>query len=171
MNLYFLRHGLAAERDPQRFPDDSRRPLVAKGGKRLRLGCDAMRALEISFDRILSSPYPRAAQTAEIVVAALGLKRRLEFRDELTPGGNPRVLVRYLNGLQPAPESVLLVGHEPDLSQFISQLISGGPAAAIAMKKGGLAKLEVAKELRYARCATLAWLLTPKQMALLAGGR
>lgn len=168
MNLYLLRHGLAAERDPQRFPDDSRRPLVAEGKARIRRGCDAMRALEISFDRILCSPYPRAAQTAEIVAATLGLKKRLEFREELAPGGNPKALVRYMNGLRPGPENVLLVGHEPDLSQFISHLICGGPAAAIAMKKGGLAKLEIAPELRYARCATLVWLLTSKQLAVLA---
>ena len=91
MNLYIFRHGLAAERDPQRFPDDSRRPLVAKGKERIRLGCDAMRALEISFDQILSSPFPRAAQTAEIVPATLGLKKQLELRDELIPGGDPQV--------------------------------------------------------------------------------
>ncbi len=168
MNLYFLRHGLAVKRDPQRFPDDSRRPLLMKGEERIRLCCDALRALEVSFDRILSSPYPRASQTAEIVAAALDLKKRLEFRDELIPGGDPQVLIRYMNQLRPVPENVLLVGHEPDLSRFISHLICGGPAAAIAMKKGGLAKLVIAAELRYARCATLAWLLTPKQMALLA---
>lgn len=168
MNLYLLRHGLAAERDPQRFPDDSLRPLVAKGKARIRRGCDAMRALEISFDRILCSPYPRASQTAEIVAATLGLKKRLEFRDELRPDGDLQVLIRYVNRLRPVPENVLLVGHEPGLSGFISHLICGGPAAAIALKKGGLAKLEIATELRHARCATLAWLLTPKQLGLLA---
>ena len=168
MNLYILRHGLAAERDSLRFPDDSRRPLVAKGEERVRLGCDAMRTLEISFDRILSSPYPRAAQTAEIVAATFGLKKRLEFRAELIPGGDLQILIRYVNRLRPVPENILLVGHEPDLSQFISHLICGGPAAAIALKKGGLAKLEIATELRYARCATLAWLLTSKQLARLA---
>jgi len=170
MNLYFLRHGLAAERDPQSFPDDSRRPLVAKGEERTRLCGEAMRALAVSLDRILSNPYPRAAQTAEIVAARLGLKKRLEFRDELTPGGDSQALVRYLKRIRPGPEHVLLVGHEPDLSQFMSHLISGGPAAALEMKKGGLAKLSIAAELRYARCATLAWLLTPKQLVLLAEG-
>jgi phosphohistidine phosphatase len=168
MNLYILRHGLAAERDPQSFPDDSRRPLLEKGEERTRLCGDALRALEVSFDRILSSPYLRASQTAEIVAATLGLKKRLEFREELAPGGDAKALLRYVNGLRPAPENVLLVGHEPDLSELISRLISGGPAAAIAMKKGGLAKLAIEAELRYARCATLSWLLTPKQMALLA---
>lgn len=168
MNLYFLRHGLAAERDPQRFADDSRRPLLPKGEERIRSLCAAMSALEVSFDRILSSPYRRATQTAEIVAATLGLQKRLEFRDELAPGGDSKALVLYVNRLRPGPENVLLVGHEPDLSRLISRLISGGPSVAIDMKKGGLAKLAIESKLRYARCATLAWLLTPKQMALLA---
>jgi phosphohistidine phosphatase len=168
MNLYILRHGLAAERDPQDFPDDSQRPLLPKGEERIRLACAALSALEVSFDRILSSPYVRAAQTAEIVAATIGLRKRLEFCDELAPGGDPKALVHCVNGLRPGLENVLLVGHEPDLSQLISRLISGGPAAAIEMKKGGLAKLAIEAELRYARCATLAWLLTPKQLALLA---
>ena len=122
MNLYFLRHGLAAERDARQFPDDSRRPLLPKGRARLRKGCDALRAMEISFDWILSSPYPRASQTAEIVAAALDLKKRLVFRDELAPGGDPRSLVRYVNSLQSDPQDVMLVGHEPDLSQLIAFL-------------------------------------------------
>ncbi len=168
MNLYFLRHGLAAERDSNRFPDDSRRPLLPKGRARIRQGCDALCALEISFDWILSSPYRRASQTAEIVAAALNLKKRLIYREELTPGGDPKSLVRYVNGLLPEPQDVLLVGHEPDFSQFIAHLIAGGPSAAIDMKKGGLAKLEIPSGFRYARCARLAWLITPKQMALLA---
>ena len=168
MNLYFLRHGLAAERDPQRFPDDSQRPLLRKGEERIRLVGAALQALDISFDRILSSPFRRASRTAEIVAATLGLKKRLEFRDELTPGGDAKVLIRHVNRTRLVPENVLLVGHEPDLSQLISRLISGGGSTTIDMKKGGLAKLAIEPELRYARCATLAWLLTPNQLARLA---
>lgn len=168
MNLYLLRHGLAAERDQQKFPDDSLRPLVLKGEERIGLACAALETLELSFDWILSSPYLRASQTAEIVAAKLGLRKRLKLCDELACGGDPKALIRYVYQLRPGPVNVLLVGHEPDLSQVISLLISGGPAVAIDMKKGGLAKLVIAAELRYARCATLAWLLTPKQMALLA---
>jgi len=170
MNLYCLRHGLAAERDPRCFPDDSLRPLLSKGRKRLRLGCAALPAMELSFDRILSSPYLRAFQTAELVAATLGLKKRLEVRAELAPGGDSQALVRYVSRLRPRPENVLLVGHEPDLSRLISHLISGDPGTAIEMKKGGLARLEIGPELRYSRCATLAWLLTPKQLELLGGG-
>jgi phosphohistidine phosphatase len=167
MNLYLLRHGIAVERDPQSFPDDSRRPLTLKGEDRVRLICDAMKTLELSFDHIMASPYLRASQTAELVAAALGLKKVLEYRDELVPEGDPKALVRHLSRLDPAPEDVLLVGHEPWLSQFISQLISGGPAAAIDVKKGGLARLEIEPPLRHGLCATLSWLLTQKQMALM----
>ena len=167
MNLFILRHGIAVERDPVSFPDDSRRPLTLKGEDRLKMICEAMKALELSFDHLLSSPFRRASQTAEIVAEALNLKKILEFRDDLTPEGDPKALVRYLSKLEPTPENVMLVGHEPYLSSFISQLISGEAVAEIDLKKGGLAKLEVESPLRFGPCAKLAWLLTPKQMALM----
>ncbi len=167
MNLFILRHGIAVDRDPQSFPDDSRRPLTLKGEERMKLICEAMQALELSFDRILASPYRRASQTAEIVATAFDRKKVLEFRDELAPEGDPKGLIRYLNQLEPTPENVLLVGHEPCLSALIARLISGEPTAAIDLKKGGLAKLEIAASLRFGSCATLAWLLTPKQMTLM----
>jgi len=167
MNLFILRHGIAVERDPVSFPDDSQRPLTLKGEERVRMIGEAMQVMELSFDHILSSPYRRASQTAELVAAALGLKRALEFRDELAVEGDPKALVRYLNQLQPAPEKVLLVGHEPYLSGLISELISGEPKSVIELKKGGFAKLEIETQLRFGPCAALAWLLTPKQMALM----
>lgn len=167
MNLFILRHGIAVDRDPQSFPDDARRPLTLKGEERMRQICEAMLALELSFDRILSSPYRRASQTAELVAATLDKKKALEFRDELTPEGDAKALIRYVNQLEPPPENVLLVGHEPYLSELIARLISGEPTAAIELKKGGLAKLEITAQLRFGSCATLAWLLTPKQMTLM----
>jgi len=167
MNLFCLRHGVAVERDPQSFPDDSRRPLTLKGEDRVRLVCDAMQALELSFDGIISSPFLRARQTAEIVANGLGLRRDLQFREELTPTGDPKALLRFINRRQPAPENLLLVGHEPYLSELVSVLICGQPDAAIDLKKNGLAKLEVPGRLKYSRCATLIWLLSPRQLALL----
>jgi len=167
MNLFILRHGIAVERDPVSFPDDSRRPLTLKGEDRLRTISEAMKALELSFDHLFSSPYRRASQTAEIVATAFGLKKVLEFRDELTPEGDPKALIRYLGKLEPTPQNVMLVGHEPYLSSLISQLISGEAAAGIDLKKGGLVKLEIEEQLRFGPCAKLAWLLTPKQMALM----
>ena len=95
------------------------------------------------------------------------MKKRLTFSDELVPDGDPRALVRELNELKPASENVLLVGHEPHLSRFIARLVSGNEGLDIDLKKGGLCKLEC-NGLRYGRCATLAWLLTPKQMRLMS---
>ncbi|MGC3959109.1 MAG: phosphohistidine phosphatase SixA [Verrucomicrobiota bacterium] len=167
MNLFLLRHGVAVDRDPHSFPDDSHRPLTLKGEDRVRLVSDAMQTLELTFDGILSSPFLRARQTAEIVAGALGLRRGLQFREELTPAGDPKALVRFINRMQPASENLLLVGHEPYLSELLSVLISGQPDAAIDLKKNGLAKLEVSERLKYGRCATLNWLLSPRQLALL----
>ena len=154
MNLYLLRHGIAADPGAAGCENDSERPLIPKGERRLRAAAAAMKKLGLSFDLILSSPFLRARQTAEIVAGELRLKKRLEIFDELVPGGNSRALMQALSELKPAPENVLLVGHEPD-------------AAAVEMKKGGLCKLEAA-ELRNGQCARLIWLLTPAQMELMA---
>jgi phosphohistidine phosphatase len=171
MNLFILRHGIAVERDLKNCPDDSRRPLTLKGEDRVRMVCDVIRALDVSFDQILSSPFMRARQTADIVASELNLRSVLGFRDELKPGADFKAIIRQINLVRPAPENVLLVGHEPDLSQLISQLIVGNGETQIDLKKGGLAKLEITGRLRPARCATLNWLLTPKQMALMAASR
>ena len=167
MNLFFLRHGVAVERDPQSFPDDSRRPLTLKGEDRVRLVCDALQALELSFDAILSSPFLRARQTAEIIAGSLGLRRALQFHNDLAPTGDPQALLRFVNRISPKPENLLLVGHEPYLSELLSMLISGQADALIDLKKNGLAKIEVTQRLKLGQCATLNWLLTPRQLALL----
>ena len=128
---------------------------------------DAMEAMGLKFDLILSSPYVRARQTAEIVADVLGLKKKLEFSEDLTPGGDAKGLIVALNKREPQPENVLLVGHEPFMSGLIATLTSGDARVSIDFKKGGLCKLEI-ETLRHARCATMAWLLTPRQMGLMA---
>ena len=166
MNLFILRHGIAVERGTPGYERDADRPLTPKGERRLGQIADAMEAMGLTFDVILSSSYVRARQTAEIVADALGLKKKLEFSEALTPGGDARALIAALNKLDPRPENVLLVGHEPYLSELISTLTSGDAHVVIDFKKGGLCKLEV-ETLRPGRCATLAWLLTPRQMGLM----
>ena len=167
MNLFLLRHGIAFEHGTPGYEKDADRPLTPKGERRLGGITDAMAAMGLTFGLILSSPHVRARQTAEIVAEALGLKKKLEFSESLTPDGDAKALIAALNKLEPKPENVLLVGHEPFLSSLISTLTSGDPHLAIDFKKGGLCKLEV-ETLRHGRCATLAWLLTPRQMGLMA---
>ena len=167
MNLYLLRHGIAV--DPETFGCelDSERPLTARGESRLREAAKAMDALELSFDLILSSPFLRAKQTAEVIARNLKLRRKLAFSDTLMPEGNPRALIQQLNGFHPEPENVLLVGHEPYLGKLVSLLAAGNTSLEIDFKKGGLCKLE-AESLHLGRCAKLVWLLTPRQMELMA---
>jgi len=146
--------------------DDFARPLTPKGRRQLRKTAAAVGKLSRDFDLILASPLLRAKQTAEIVAAELKLKKRLKYSNALAPGGLPAVLLRQLGRVKPAPEKILLVGHEPDLSRLISVLVTGSLRLQLAFKKGGLCKLEV-ETLRAGPCAALAWLLTPRQLKLL----
>ena len=170
MNLYLLRHGIAVDPSSPRFAKDAERPLTPKGKRRLQQAAGAMAALKISFDVILSSPYLRAKQTAEIVAKSLKRRNKLKFTDELTPGGNPKSLIQQLNELRPKPKNILLVGHEPYLSKLIALLTAGNTGMEIDLKKGSLCKLET-DSLRYARCATLVCLLAPRHLALMMGKR
>lgn len=167
MEIYLLRHGIAVERGTRGFEDDFSRPLTPKGRRQLRKTAAAVKKLASKFDLILSSPFVRAKQTAEIVAGELKCRKRLRFTNALAPGGAMSILVRQLTREKEPPGKVLLVGHEPDMSRLISLLATGGPLLQMDLKKGGLCKLEV-EALRDSRCATLVWLLTPKQMKMIA---
>jgi len=166
MKIHILRHGIAVVRDDLDSKNDAARRLTPKGKRQLRQTAAALKKMGLRFDLILSSPYLRAKQTAEIVAESLKLKKRLKFSGALAPDGRPEDLVRELSESKPAPENVLLVGHEPYLSSLISLLTTGGLNLAMDFKKGGLCKLEIEK-LNHGQCATLVWLLTPKQMRLM----
>jgi len=165
MNIYLLRHAIAAQPAASGFPD-SKRPLTAEGRKKLRQAAEGMTALNLKFDLILSSPFLRARQTAEIIADQFDTRSRLEFSEHLRPESRPTTLIQELQRLDSPPDDVLLVGHEPFMSRFISMLCSGGPDCAVTMKKSGLCKLK-AESIGPGRCATIEWLLTPKQLAML----
>jgi phosphohistidine phosphatase len=158
---------LAVDRSKPGYKKDADRPLTPKGNQRLWRVAEAMDEMELEFDAIITSPFLRAAQTAEIVAEAFEVHKKLSSSEHLTPNGNPKLLIEHINQLKPLPKDVLLVGHEPYLSQFIGLLVTGNTNVLIDLKKGGLCKLEI-ETLRYGRCATLAWLLSPKQMILMA---
>ena len=167
MELYVLRHAIAVPRETEGFRRDSDRPLTAAGSRKLRRVVRGMKALGLFFDRILTSPYLRARQTAEIVANEMGAEKKLEQTSHLAPDGDPRALIRLVNSRCAAGGSVLLVGHEPYLSELISVLVSGNTRTAITMKKAGLCKL-FAEKLGYGGCASLEWLLAPAQMEKVA---
>jgi phosphohistidine phosphatase len=166
MDLYILRHAIAVERGTAGYEKDFDRPLTPDGEEKLRRVCKAMRNLDLSFDLILSSPYVRARETAEQVSNSLGLQKKLQICESLGAEEDPRELIVALTQLAPAPGSLLLVGHEPGLSTTVSLLISGTAKSCLTLKKAGLCKLTT-EAIKPGRCATLEWLLTPRQMLLM----
>lgn len=160
MNLYFLRHAIAVERGTPGYESDSERPLTAKGASRMRKIAEGMKSLELEYDLILTSPYVRARSTAEIVADVFKCKKRLRITRNLV-NGDDAALIGELTDSYGKNREILLVGHEPHMSHLISVLLTGSENSDIIMKKGGLCKLSI-PELRYERCATLEWLLTPR---------
>lgn len=160
MNLYFLRHAKAAPRGA--MGHDEKRPLTPEGEEIARRVAQGIAGMDLAFDQIITSPFTRAARTAEITARVLKTDK-LWTTPSLASDGNPRKLVEEINDNYGSLENILLVGHEPYMSTLLSVLISGDQGAQIDLKKSGLAKLSV-KNLRFAKCATLEWLLPPKQL-------
>jgi phosphohistidine phosphatase len=167
MELFLLRHGLAVERGTPGFAHDADRPLTPPGRRQLRKITTALQRMDLSFDVILSSPFLRTRQTAEIVAGELKIKPRLVCVAELQPGAPAEKLIQLTAAVKARQKTVLLVGHEPDLGELISLLVTGATGAGFALKKGGLAKLEI-ENLHTGKCATLAWLLNPRLMKLMS---
>jgi phosphohistidine phosphatase len=167
MNLYFMRHGIAVDRaDGGQRSGDRERQLTPKGIKRMNKAAKGLVTLSLSFDRILTSPFERARQTAKIVAQTLRLEDRVEEVEQLSPDQSVEDLLSGLVAYSGKKE-ILLVGHEPLLSSTIAFLLSGTVGAAIRLKKGGLCCLEVDK-VQARGSAVLHWALTPKQLRLMA---
>ncbi|HET8586774.1 MAG TPA: histidine phosphatase family protein [Candidatus Limnocylindria bacterium] len=152
MILYFLRHGRAEERQPGGRDED--RPLSEEGVAQLRAAAPAWRRLNLRPDVILSSPLPRAAQTAELLADALRT-RDPETADRLAPGAEWSDFGRCLAD-HPDARRIVFVGHEPDLSRTVT-LLTG---ATVRLRPGGLAAIEF-PGVPEPGAGELAWLLDP----------
>jgi phosphohistidine phosphatase len=164
--LYILRHGIAVERGAPGFrgEKDADRPLTPEGAKKVRRIAKALRQLDVQFDLLLTSPFARALRTAEIVAQMFRAKKKLEVCADLAVGGDPAAVVGRLRRLGRGgnpPGEIMLVGHEPYLSELISVLLAGRTGLPLTLKKGGLCKLSIT-EPRYGLCATLEWLVAPQ---------
>jgi phosphohistidine phosphatase len=149
MKLCFLRHG-EADWPNWNKPDDER-PLTERGCKEMKRVVKFVERLKLSPDTILTSPLPRASQTAEIVAARLGIT--LETEPALAHGFNIERLRRIVTKLE--CECVMVVGHEPEFSEVIKQLTGG----TVKLSKAGIALLEVN---RSCTSGKLLWLFPPK---------
>jgi len=166
MNLYLMRHGVAVEPGTPGY-GERERPLTPEGERKVQRIAEAILRMDLSFDAILSSPLARARRTAEIILHELKANQKLQLTEHLSPGVQVKGLVAHLNTLRGSPREVLLVGHEPDLGRLVSVLLTGDDGLRVVFKKGGLCKLAI-ENLQARRCATLEWLLTPRQLELMA---
>jgi phosphohistidine phosphatase len=159
MDLIILRHGEAGKRMVVTGAD-AERALTVAGRDEVKEVAERMKSLKMEFDVIATSPLKRARETAEIVAKTLKKQKTLEAWDELKPEGEHKALYRRLSKLR-ADSSVLVVGHEPYLGVMIGELIGGRPGVRVALKKAGLAKVELTS-LVPVPSGELRWLLTPK---------
>jgi len=159
MNLYIIRHAIAVDEGNSHYESDSQRPLTDKGRKKMRQIAKSLRNLGVEFDVILSSPYVRARETAEILADVFKMKKKIAFSDNLIPMGNPELLITEVNEKY-SVDSIALVGHEPHLSGLVGLLGAENAKIDVTLKKGGVCYLS-ADDLHHEHRATLEWLLTP----------
>jgi len=159
MNIYIIRHAIAVDEGAPGYADDSQRPLTDKGRKKMRQIARGLRALGVEFDLILSSPYVRARETAEIVADIFKMKKKIAFSESLVPMADPGLLIPEVSEKY-AVDSIALVGHEPHLSTLVGLLAAENTKIDVTLKKGGVCYLS-ADDLHHEHRATLEWLLTP----------
>jgi phosphohistidine phosphatase len=168
MDLYLVRHAIAFEPDQSRWPDDRNRPLTEAGEKRFRRAARGLGALVSDVDVVLSSPFARAWRTAELLASEADWPKPVECA-ALESGRAP---AEALQALQPhvSCDAVALVGHEPNLHELASYLLTAeANHAQVEFRKGGVARLTLDAALRPGS-ATLLWLLQPKVLRALANG-
>lgn len=165
MRIYLIRHSNAVDPGTPGYEDDSQRPLTEKGRDKMNKIASALKKMHVKPDLIVSSPYVRARQTAEILAKVMKYKRNICFSDTLVPMGNSEEIIGEINEKYDVGELVL-VSHEPFISNLIGTLVAGNPDIAINMKNGGICCLS-ADDLHMERTAVLEWLLPPKILSAL----
>ncbi len=138
MEVYLIRHGIAAERET--YPDDHSRPLVPKGREKTTQIAKRLASLGVQFEIILTSPLVRAQETAAILLQT-GLSDRLEEFSALAPSGDISLWLDWCQEHQ--PQKIALVGHQPDLGNWSEMLIWGEIKEKIRLKKAGIIGIEI----------------------------
>ena len=159
MNLYIVRHGIAAPRSALGLPDEDR-PMTEEGVLKMKKIARGLCALGIVPGIILSSPLVRAKQTAEILLEAFKFDaEKLKLTPALAPSGSRSQVYQEINAYSKL-ESVMLVGHQPSLGEIAGEIAWGSADHYVELKKGGACALDVEELLPTPR-GTLLWLLTP----------
>jgi phosphohistidine phosphatase len=155
MNLYLMRHASAGiPRDNPLL--DAKRSLIKEGKEQCVLMARVLSALKVQVDVIVSSPLKRAMQTAQFVGTELGYEAKVEVSRALALDADysdfQDLLAKYADR-----EGVLMVGHNPNLFQFLGRLVTANGGAAIRMRKGSIARVDLGHH-----PALLRWLIDPR---------
>ena len=159
LELYLIRHGIAAERGDE-YPDDSKRPLTSQGMSALRKEAKALDELGIGFDHIITSPLVRTRQTAEILAEHLTSKPTVSTTDSLAPAGSPTGIFQEL-GKHMKKARIALVGHEPNMGELAARLI--GSRSPFDFKKGAICRIDF-EVFPPKGVGQLRWFVTPKML-------
>jgi phosphohistidine phosphatase len=159
MQIYIVRHGIAVGREDPKCPPDSERYLTEEGVEKTRQVAKGVAGLAAAADLLLSSPYVRATQTAEIFASALDYaKQKIRRTDLLLPGADPTFLFRELAKDKQA-SSVFLFGHAPHLDDVLATAL-GSKRHLTSLKKAGVALIELKRI--SPPIGLLVWLAIPK---------
>ena len=163
LELYLIRHGVAAERGED-FPDDSKRPLTNAGISRLRKEAKALDALGVAIDHIITSPLVRTKQTADILAESLKSKPSVSQSDALAPAGTSTAVVQEL-AKHMRKGRIALVGHEPNVGELAARLI--GARMPFEFKKGAICRIDF-EVFPPKGMGQLRWFVTPRMLREIA---
>ena len=165
MRLYLMRHAEAASAPGPGVHADADRALTDAGRQDARSVGEGLRRLKLDIRAVVSSPLRRALETAKEVSAVLGLSAPVRQWLEVEPGASPALASRKLAELG-AFSSALVVGHEPHMSAWISELAGGGQLQCV-MKKASVACIDLERVPPPDGGGLLRWLMTAKQLSLI----
>jgi phosphohistidine phosphatase len=159
MDVFLVRHADAGE--PRSLPKmDAQRHLTTKGKRDAKRAARFLGSLDINPVAVVTSPLPRARETAGFIFGALSPGQKLLVWDELAPGVATEAILEKFLTLRDH-RTVIMVGHEPSLSILIRDLIGLDSVGRITLSKGGIAKIMVTGFAPKVR-GKLKWLLSPK---------
>jgi phosphohistidine phosphatase len=157
MEIYLFRHGIAE--DAAAGEPDSSRKLTGEGKQKTAAVARMARRANVRPSAIISSPYARALETANIAAKELGFEEKVITASELVPHGTPEHVWDAIRERRDE-QAILLAGHEPLLGHLVSYLLAS-PALRVEMKKSALVRIDV-DSLRGAPHGVLRWMLVPK---------
>lgn len=167
MNCLLFRHGIAVSPEEWNGPEKER-PLTKEGITKTEDAAEGLKRIGMKPTHLLSSPFTRTRQTADIAKKILQIKAIIQLCPELMSDQSPRLLFPILHRL-PQDACVMCVGHEPHLGQSAALMIFGENASGLSIKKAGSCLISFDEKGEVGR-GYLEWWMTPAQLRMLRKG-